>query len=510
MSWILSGFAVHWRQAGDVEKAKTFLTTAVDPLQEHVSPRAKDLVESGEWDLASVCLYPLMPLGVLNLCREPVGASIGIEPPKFCVKAATSAGNCCETVAHTTADPLGVQLGWYVSTGTASGAPARSGRRSYPYLPLGAFSEQAAATLLGPKPGQPSFCLTLGQWKFIFGALAGEAARAETKPIVGPGPKRPPTVDTGLPTVVADELPEPPLGPDDTRGLLEHLLAKQLDMGSRMRRLEAGLRASEQELDTQRAEAAKQEKLIAKLRVLRGTMAAELAKASEAPGLLRNLDQAVFATDRSLAKLRLALTALEEKLDMGGVELGGQRFGSLTDFTNWLTVNSDPLGVAPDYGLFVDATGVLHALSRGTVAMATILGQEHAINKAGYHNEMSVRVSTSYKTAYPYVFGVSLGGGSKLGDALKTYADWHDTSVRGGLLTTIKEASLAQNVAILTCIGRELYTPAAKALAREMLMKTREFIGEFCVFVEDFYSEMNGAPAMSAGEAWSLKDVSDF
>jgi hypothetical protein len=57
---------------------------------------------------------------------------------------------------------------------------------------------------------------------------------------------------------------------------------------------------------------------------------------------------------------------------MGGVELGGQRFGSLTDFSNWLTV-SDPHGTAPDYGLFVDATGFLHALSRGTVAMATIL-----------------------------------------------------------------------------------------------------------------------------------------
>jgi hypothetical protein len=37
-----------------------------------------------------------------------------------------------------------------------------------------------------------------------------------------------------------------------------------------------------------------------------------------------------------------------------------------------------------------------------------------------------------------------------------------------------------------------------------MLMKTRELIGEFCGFVEDFYSEMNGAPAMSAGEAWAL------
>jgi hypothetical protein len=63
---------------------------------------------------------------------------------------------------------------------------------------------------------------------------------------------------------------------------------------------------------------------------------------------------------------------------------------------------------------------------------------------------------------------------------------------------------MAQNLAILTCIGRELYTPAAKSLAREMLMKTREFIGEFCGFVEDFFSEMNGAPAMSAGEAWAL------
>jgi hypothetical protein len=64
--------------------------------------------------------------------------------------------------------------------------------------------------------------------------------------------------------------------------------------------------------------------------------------------------------------------------------------------------------------------------------MANILGQEHAINKAGYHNEMSARVSTSYKTAYPDVFGVSTSGGSKFDHALKTYSDWHDTSVCGG------------------------------------------------------------------------------
>jgi hypothetical protein len=140
----------------------------------------------------------------------------------------------------------------------------------------------------------------------------------------------------------------------------------------------------------------------------------------------------VFATDGSVAKLHLALEALTEKLDMGGVELSGQRFGSLTDFSIWLTVNSDPHGTAPDYGLFVDAIGFLHALSQGTVAVVTILGQEHATNKAGYHNDMSARVSTSYKTAYSDVLGVSTSGGSKFGDALKKYADWHDTSVRGG------------------------------------------------------------------------------
>jgi len=126
-------------EAGDVEKAKTFLTTAVDPSQAHVYPRAKDLVESGEWDLAPVCLYCLTPSGVLNLSRAPVGASIGIEPPKFCVKA-TSAGTWCETVAHAAAEPLNVVPGWYVLTGTSSGAPVRSGIRSYPHLPLGALA----------------------------------------------------------------------------------------------------------------------------------------------------------------------------------------------------------------------------------------------------------------------------------------------------------------------------------------------------------------------------------
>ena len=258
-------------------------------------------------------------------------------------------------------------------------------------------------------------------------------------------------MDTTLPGgAVGPEPPAPPVGPEATRDLLEHILAEQRGMADRMRSLEAGLRVAEQERETHKAEAMKQEKLMTELRTLRGTMAVELAKASGSPRLLRSLDQAVFATDGLVAKLRLALEALEEKLDMGGVELGWQRFGSLTDFSNWLTVNSDPHGTAPDYRLFVDATGFLHALSRGTVAMATILGQEHAINKAGYHNKMSARVSASYKTAYPDVFGVSTGGGSKFGDALKTYADWHDTSVRGGLLTIIKEASLAQIVAILT------------------------------------------------------------
>ena len=116
-------------EAGGVEKAKTFLTTAVDPSQAHVSPRANNLVESSEWDLAPVCLYRLTPpLGVLNLCRAPVGASIGIEPPKFCVKATISAGTRFETVAHAAAEPLGVVPGWYVARPVARPCGAESGR----------------------------------------------------------------------------------------------------------------------------------------------------------------------------------------------------------------------------------------------------------------------------------------------------------------------------------------------------------------------------------------------
>jgi hypothetical protein len=59
-------------------------------------------------------------------------------------------------------------------------------------------------------------------------------------------------VDTDLPSDVGDELPEPPFEPDATRDLLELMLAEQRDMGARMRSLEAGLWASEQDRETQR------------------------------------------------------------------------------------------------------------------------------------------------------------------------------------------------------------------------------------------------------------------
>ena len=118
--------------------------------------------------------------------------------------------------------------GWYVLTGTSSGAPVRSGIRSYPHLPLGAFSDPVAATLLGAKPGQASFCLTLSQWKFIFGAIAGETTGVEPVPFG----ERPSAVDTSLPGIKT-ELPEPPVGPEVPRDFIAQNIAEQQGMTGR-------------------------------------------------------------------------------------------------------------------------------------------------------------------------------------------------------------------------------------------------------------------------------------
>jgi hypothetical protein len=104
--------------------------------------------------------------------------------------------------------------------------------------------------------------------------------------------------------------------------------------------------------------------------------------------------------DENIARL---VRELEECMDVGGVQLGRFQFGFMKDLVNFISKRAPQV----DYSLFIDGFSILHSMDYGSVAYDTALSSEHVVSKAVYLNRAQARVVTSYRTAYPDVFGSS-------------------------------------------------------------------------------------------------------
>jgi hypothetical protein len=216
---------------------------------------------------------------------------------------------------------------------------------------------------------------------------------------------------------------------------------------------------------------------------------------------LSRLEVEMLEPTGRLQRLADATLELEQKIDFGGVKYGEYQFRSTTAFVRWVEGNSprDQL----DYGLFLDAFSLLHALHTGTVTMAKALQTERAIQNVKYHSRLEAKVSTSYDTTYPDIFG-SGDGQETFGMAIPTHEKWFNPATQLGLSKTITTNAASTQTSVKAAIMLQLGPGPLRELAKTMLEDSREFIYQLVKFVNDFYAEMSEAQSMTSAEAWLL------
>jgi len=216
----------------------------------------------------------------------------------------------------------------------------------------------------------------------------------------------------------------------------------------------------------------------------------------------RPVEIAVLEPEGTFGQIRLDVAALGEKIDMGGVEFGDRRFGSPKELFAWIK-KRHPVGT-PDYGLFWDGFSKLHALDPGTRTMSELLKDEHDTQKVKYRSELAARVSTSYKTNVPDVFGKPVSKAKAFGPAMATALGWHDRDAGTGLKVVIKDGIDDSFVAIKGAIETGLENRELRDLALDMLNDTKQFVLDLVRFVDDYFAEVSSASAVTEEDAWVL------
>ena len=215
---------------------------------------------------------------------------------------------------------------------------------------------------------------------------------------------------------------------------------------------------------------------------------------------IQDLDNTVNSPTGQFQALVTMVDKLENRMDMGGVQFGDFQFGCMSDMLIFLSTRSKDI----DFGLFTDAFSCLHAMDVGTVDHDTALTSVYVITKSAYANNAQARISTSYRTAYPDIFGASDERSGTFGPAMSTYEKWNDRSVGGGIIVSIRESMKEQHHQTNLSITQGITNREIRDLAKQMLDRTKEFVLDMCHFVEDFYAEMAASNAIPGEEAWSL------
>jgi hypothetical protein len=542
---------------GEREVAKRHLRAAVGG-SDQPSPRASPWVDSGEWDLRDVCvLVRLSADECNNTCRAEIGSPTTSSnsfapspPPRFCASEAVMLGGTCSTPSHKPPSQLFLKPGYYISTSAQHHTVPRKGVHAAPCLALGPPFTSDIDKALVPADGGEPFTLTLGQWKYVFGEVEqyrAEAGRpqAEGKPADGwadgevsydellsaadvaeamvdqdQKPNKKPVAMTNL--VVTTTLPPAPALATTVEDLVHRLtlpLLQRLADAERERSVDA-TRIAQLTADLKKMKTATMTTIgsVGKLKqqfvALEATSVASATNTAPAAGRptpgeiqalvarLNRTERALFDTGGAFHQMRVDLSSLGEKVEMGGVEFGDFRFGSPEELFGWIK-KRHPAG-NPDYGLVWDGFSKLHALDPGTRTMTDALAEEHAAQKVKYRSELAARVSTSYMTNIPDVFGKPASAVKTFGPAMNSVAGWHDRDENIGLKVIIRDGIDESIGAVKGAIDTELANNQLRELATGMLVDTKQFVLDLVRFVDDYFFEVSTTPAISEADAWTL------
>jgi hypothetical protein len=217
---------------------------------------------------------------------------------------------------------------------------------------------------------------------------------------------------------------------------------------------------------------------------------------------LEQLEQSLLGKNGAISALKRVTQDIADKVEHGGVAYKKYSFASPEEFLKWMQ-RAMPRGT-PDYGLFVDIFSLLHSLTSGTVTHSEALKTEHDQSKVHYKNSLQSKVSTSFDTNFPDVFGTSDLSGQRFGRAMDSHAKWYDPDASQGLSVMIDQELDRQYLAVVEMIDAQLGGTDLKYLAMDMLNDSKRFFAETNRFIEESYSTMKGGGGLDEKEAWDV------
>lgn len=538
------------------DAAMDILREAAVPDDGPPSPRAQELIDTGEWD--AQLLLSLVPVSV-NGCIGLVGRGIAGESRRFCPKVE------CRTPAHQIKCEGITVPGWFID----GGARADSGVFADYRLPTaddgGPIPPGAAARLVDR---DTPFRLSKGQWKFLIAewhagrveALSSEddsEVGGETQPTAAAGAQLP-LVDTnqpgrffgGRPRSPAQDQREPRApSPVDDIGRLRQ------DFDTRLALLEGGLTVNEERLTRlqdayderftnlqetfeglerrllrlervplanllRRMDAIERDGQAARntdpraLRAITDRLA-ELERTSLAGGggidpesqrRLDDLEHALTHPSGELQRLKSRFESLREKLDDGGgLECHGARFSSKKELAAWFDAKS------LDVGVFCDAIALLHAVQAPVVFSDEAVRSMESRKKTKLQSPMEQAVITSFATVLPGILvgnakieGVAGGVYDWLSGYLKKRSVWkpsgHTTGVRSQILDGV--SNVQRRIEQLRDTVSD--DPTAHSLSVGLMGDSAQFLRELVNFVDEVYDELIADSAYSEATIWDM------
>jgi hypothetical protein len=542
-------------QQGDEDEALSLLRAEALPDGEEPSPRAKALIEQGEWDSNQ-------QLSLVLIESNACAGKVGNDDYRFCGKPA----NFCGIAAHAKNTVGTIRRGWYISLGKAHGI------LTTPYLPPleegGPITGILAGRFMSPNP----FRLTKGKWKFVIDAwhasrvvsIASSPTEQNKEEIVFSEEEAVhyPNIQGGAEETkvaihnVEDEVSLGQLNDQNLSAFVEQNDFEETEMKqylfvlNKMEAMEnqlSALSVENQALRTQvidgaanlqRYQRAVQESIRSATQEVRtATTAVQVLRArcedlenalqlrvttgtptSETEGVERfqhlqdrveQLDTAIFGETGKLSQFKESFIEFKEKLESGGgVECNGISFSCYRDFMNWYALQSEPT-----VSIFLDALAFMHAIRAPVVHTEDAMKQRDLQNKADVVTGLEAAVITSFDTIIPSVLvgsagrkGENIQGGSFdwLAGYLKSYKVWKPVGTQNGVSHQITNG-VSNVTKRVTEIRKRHATPDVNMLSSGLCQSSATFCHELVRFINEQQEELTANTAYSESQIWIMQ-----
>ncbi len=538
------------------------------PAEGVPSPRAQELIDSGEWD--SRLALALVPVPSEDICCGVVGQAVRGESRRFCTRVG------CEIPAHRLKCPDVTLPGWFIDGGPRDDSGVFAEYR----LPLaqdgGPIGDAAAMRLMD---GDNRFRLSKGQWKFLImewhaarvdtfssqasptdqeaeasptdqeaETLAAEILAAETRAdvtlIAGRGGIEEAKEfnfdssdsDTGTPgdrdalrrrvAEMEGKLLELELLTNEQEKRLEQYVVDFGELktalgpytsgdnvlGQDIQRLDNRIRTLEGRNLGGRAVSGGCAQDADFKALLRRVLAVEKA---QAPGnTSRDLEARVVKVESGLfdptgpvQHLRLSFQKLNDKLaDGGGVNCHGVIFPCKKDLMAWWNTRN------LDISMFADAQALLHAIKPPVTHTDDAVRSMESRAKIKMKSPLQQAVETSYDTV---LAGMLVGNAKVKGDVtggvydflkayLKSREVWKSADRSGGVRRQIIEGIPRVQARIQEIRSRVTTDPEALNLSAGLVNDSAQFLRDLVVFVDDLYDELMANSKHTPAAIWDL------